>query len=505
MDLGELISGTGIRRIGGDRAVRVCDITDDSRTIVPGSLFIARRGGSLDGRTFAAEAIRAGAVAVLSDGDPLAPEDAAGAVWLVSDEVARESAIVAERFYGKPSGALKVVGVTGTNGKTTVSWLVHSLLKRAGISCGLVGTVLVDDGSETAPASLTTPPATELSRTLSVMVESGCRAASLEVSSHALSQGRVSGIMFDVGIFTNLTGDHLDYHGSSAAYGDAKAKLFEMLPADGLAIINADDPAHQRMVRECKARVLTCSLDSSDCVAKISEMTITGTRLALTGPWGRIDCRIGLVGKHNAMNALQACAACHALGADPEEIAEGLSRVHAPPGRLEPVTATNDPLSVFVDYAHTDDALEKVLQALRPLVDKSGGRLWVVFGCGGDRDRSKRPRMGAVCDRLADMLVITSDNPRTEDPEAIIAGICEGLESRGSPRVMINADRELAISHAIARASEGDLVLIAGKGHEDYQILPDGAGGTVRRHFDDREVARAALARRGIARETVTP
>jgi UDP-N-acetylmuramyl-tripeptide synthetase len=440
-------------------------------------------------------------VVVLSDGEPLSPEDGRGAVWLVSDDVARESAVIAERFYGEPSKSLKVVGVTGTNGKTTVSWLVHALLKRAGMPCGLIGTVIVDDGSEVAPASLTTPPATELSRTLSVMVESGCRCASLEVSSHALAQGRVSGISFDVGVFTNLTGDHLDYHGTSEAYGDAKARLFDMLSSEGVAIVNGDDPAHERMVRDCRARVLRCSLgnERAECAARISEMTITGTRLALTGPWGRIDCRIGLVGEHNAMNALQACAACHALGVDPEELAEGLSRVHAPPGRLEPVTATNDPLSVFVDYAHTDDALEKVLKAVRPLVDKSGGRLWVVFGCGGDRDRTKRPRMGAVCDRLADMLVVTSDNPRTEDPEAIIADISKGLESPGSPRVMVNPDRERAISHAIARAREGDLVLIAGKGHEDYQILPDGMGGTVRRHFDDREVARAALSKRGMA------
>ncbi len=502
MDLAELISGLDARRVGsaGTR-VRICDITDDSRTVMPGSLFIARRGHNEDGRRFAGAAVEAGAVAVLTDDPELKVASHAPLAIVVAGDVAGVSARLAERFYGDPSTRLKLVGVTGTNGKTTTSSLIHRMLNDSGTRCGLIGTVVVDDGVSVAPASLTTPPAVEISRTLGVMVDAGCGACAMEASSHALDQGRVAGLSFAAAVFTNLTGDHLDYHKTLENYAAAKARLFEMLAPGTLAVVNADDSWAERMVRDCRARVLRCSAKrerAADgwCTGRATEKSMAGTRAVFAGPWGEIDVRMGLVGDHNVMNALQALAVCHELGLSAGQLSERLAESPAPPGRLEPVTEPGHPFAVFVDYAHTDDAMEKALAAVRPLVGASG-RLWVVFGCGGDRDRTKRPRMGAVAARMADVVVITSDNPRREEPGAIIAEIRSGIESGLRGKVTELPEREEAIRHAVAGARAGDIVLIAGKGHEDYQILPDGRGGTVTRHFDDREVARAALAGTG--------
>jgi UDP-N-acetylmuramoyl-L-alanyl-D-glutamate--2,6-diaminopimelate ligase len=498
MDLAELISGLDARRVGAPGArVRICDITDDSRTVMPGSLFIARRGHNEDGRRFAGAAAEAGAVAVLTDDPELKIASHAPIALVVAGDVAGITAKVAERFYGHPSTKLKLVGVTGTNGKTTTSSLIHRMLNDAGTRCGLIGTVVVDDGVSVAPASLTTPPAVEISRTLGVMVEAGCGACAMEASSHALEQGRVAGLTYGAAVFTNLTGDHLDYHKTLENYASAKARLFEMLAPSALAVVNADDPWAERMVRDCRARVLRCSTRAPRrgegwCSGRTIEKSMAGTRAAFTGPWGEFDARMGLVGDHNVMNALQAAGVCHALGLSVLQLAERLGAAPAPPGRLEPVTAPGHPFAVYVDYAHTDDAMDKALGAVRPLVG-AGGRLWVVFGCGGDRDRTKRPRMGEVAARLADAVIITSDNPRRERPEAIIAEIRAGIDPAKFERVTVLPEREEAIRHAVGNARAGDIVLIAGKGHEDYQILPDGLGGTVTRHFDDREVARGAL------------
>ncbi|MCH7961160.1 MAG: UDP-N-acetylmuramoyl-L-alanyl-D-glutamate--2,6-diaminopimelate ligase [Planctomycetes bacterium] len=493
MDLGLLIEGVNVRAVHGPLDVRVCDVTEDSRTIVPGSLFVARQGEVTDGRRYAADAADAGAVAVLSDKEPIEP--VSGVTWVVAEDAPLATAVVAERFFGCPSRHLTLIGVTGTNGKTTVAWMIQRMMIAAGVPCGLMGTIVVDDGVQEAPATLTTPPAIELSRTLGVMREAGLAAAVIEVSSHALAQKRSAAIDFDVAVFTNLSGDHLDYHGTGEAYASAKARLFEQLGAGGTAIVNADDPSHERMVRDCRASIVRCTIEgaAAECSATIVEMGLGGSRLSLRGPWGRAEVSVSFTGRHNAMNVLEAVAACHAVGvADPTGV---LSQLEPPPGRLQRVGRPDHPIAVFVDYAHTDDALEKVLSAVRPMVE---GRLWVVFGCGGDRDRTKRARMGAVASRLADVVVVTSDNPRTEDPEAIIAQVRGGIDRALGESLLIEPDRAKAIRLAIGRARDGDLIVIAGKGHEDYQILPDGRGSTVRRHFDDSEVAAAALRERGL-------
>lgn len=554
MRIGDLIHGLNLRVVqvlgGGGEAdaaagagVRICDITEDSRTVMPGSLFIARKGEKADGKRFIPAAVQAGASAILTD-DPsfaLPPPGAHGThgpvVLLAADDVPLAIAQLAERFYGNPSSKMTVIGVTGTNGKTTTTFLIHQMLNRLGVRCGLVGTVVIDDGTEVAPASMTTPPALELSRTLARMHEAGCKAVVMEASSHALHQRRVGGphaIGFNVGVFTNLTGDHLDYHGTMEDYADAKATLFAGLPdgaSGGVAIVNIQDQWHTRMVRGSRARLVRCAVDEPKGLpivggvapetvwrAKVLSADTTGTNVELAGPWGgsgisHAKMRIPLVGGFNVMNALQALATVHAAyggtGEDDlsfEIISRALEAASAPPGRLEPVTPDNAPIDVLVDYAHTDDALKTVLVVLREAMvqrsrgGRTAGRLWCVFGCGGDRDRTKRPRMGKVACELADRVVLTSDNPRTERPEAIIDEVKTGMVG-GHAEVIVEPDRERAITLALSEAQPGDVVIIAGKGHEDYQILPDPArpGSTITRHFDDREVARAVLTARGLA------
>lgn len=566
MRIADLIHGLDIRVVRQGKAsdttlvppqadLRVCDITEDSRTVMPGSLFVARKGEKTDGKQFIAGAIEQGACAILID-DPsyalrVPAHHAPGIepVILTATDINLATAQLAERFYGDPSSKMTVIGVTGTNGKTTTTFLIHQMLNQLGIRCGLVGTVVIDDGTEVAPASLTTPPALELSRTFARMLEAGCRAVVMEASSHALHQKRVGGehaIRFNAGVFTNLTGDHLDYHKTMDSYATAKAMLFEGLPdasQGGVAVLNVMDTWHTRMKQDCKARVLRCVVHAPESTGGMGNLPVTGgkapetvwrasvlgadttgTDIEIEGVWsgagvGHRKVRIPLVGAFNVMNALQAIVTVHALYGGTDEdaysfdiIAGALEKVAPPPGRLEPVTQDGEPVDVFVDYAHTDDALQTVLKVLRgAMVDRekrSGtkGELWCVFGCGGDRDRTKRPRMGKVASELADRIVITSDNPRTEDPMAILAEIQTGIVP--GKAVTVEPDRERAIQQAIRSAKVGDVIIIAGKGHEDYQILPDPKkkGATITRHFDDREVSRAALAARGIkVREPVKP
>lgn len=498
MKLATLIHQLPITLVHGSGETAITSITEDSRTVCPGALFIARRGLTSDGQAFIPAAVNAGAAAVLTDDASSRPSALPTSVTrLVSRELPRATALLAERFLGNPSSKLTLIGVTGTNGKTTTTSLIHQMLNRPGTAsrdrsrrCGLIGTVLVDDGGEPRPASLTTPPAIELSHLYRAMVDHGCEAAVMEVSSHALAQQRVAALAFDIAVFTNLSGDHLDYHGSETTYADAKAMLFELLPTTGWAIVNADDPLAARMLRDCCAdHVLQCSLRDADadCSAEIRNETITHVDAHFHGPWGSFDIRLPLCGRHNVMNALQAAAVGHAVGLTRDAIRNALAQCTAPPGRLEPVTKPGDSFAVYVDYAHTDDALDNVLRALRPLVPDNG-RLCVVFGCGGDRDRTKRPRMAQAAWRYADAVLVTSDNPRTEDPARIVEEVMAGVpaERRGDTTVIV--DRREAIHAAVERARPGDVILIAGKGHEDYQII----GGT-KRPFDDRLVAREAL------------
>lgn len=487
--IAELIDRLPVMIVQGSPGIAITDLTEDSRTAAAGCLFIARPGEKNDGRRFVADAIKAGATAVLAEQKLDVP---AHVVMLVSDDVAGCSAIMAERFFDSPSRRLKLIGITGTNGKTTTAYLVQQLLNRANIRCGLIGTVQVDDGVRREVANLTTPPAIELSRVMHRMIRNGCRACVMEASSHALHQRRTHGLRFQVGVFTNLTGDHLDYHKTMDEYFAAKAILFENLPdarEGGVAIVNGDDPHSDEMLRRTKARALRCSEhdERADCFARVQRQTISHTASRIAGPWGAFDVNLPLIGAHNVMNALQAMAVAHAFGVSGAALHEMIETIKAPPGRLEPVTNIEHPFAVLVDYAHTDDALENVLRALRPVMPKHG-KLRVVFGCGGDRDRTKRPRMARSACKFADDVIITSDNPRTEDPQAIINEIRAGVPSHRLDSTHCDVDRASAINAAIDRAADGDIILIAGKGHEDYQII-----GTAKRPFDDRLIASDAL------------
>lgn len=508
MDLGELINAANARCVRGDPAgVRVCDITEDSRTAVPGSLFIARRGLTHDGRAHAAAAVECGAVAVLTD-DPeieLGRFPGADPCVVLADDVALAGARAAERFYGEPSSKLALVAVTGTNGKTSVAHLVHQILNHAGMRCGLVGTVEIDDGREVAAASMTTPPATELSRTLATMVDAGCRACAIEASSHALDQRRCDGLAIDVGVFTNLTGDHQDYHETMDAYAAAKRRLFEMIPADGVGVFNEADPAGASMASAMPAGASRrwCAPGEGDWSVRVTDASLDGLTLEIGTPAYAVRGRTRLIGAHNAMNTLEAIAAADALleragldvGQREREIAAALPTLHAPTGRLERVAPSDLGPHVFVDFAHTDDALRAALESARRIVPE-GGALCVVFGCGGVKDTSKRPRMGAVAESLADRVVVTSDNPRTEPPNKIIDQVLAGMTADARQRAHVHADRRAAIAAAIAEAGERDVIVIAGKGHEREQEVAAIDGGVMRLPFDDVHEARAALRER---------
>lgn len=517
MDLGELISAAEARCVRGTAAgVRVCDVTEDSRTAVPGSLFVARRGLTHDGRAHAAAAVECGAVAVLTDDPEIDLGEMAGRgvgpkpCVIVPEDVSLAAAKIAERFYGDPSSKLTLVAITGTNGKTTVAHLVHQILNHAGVRCGLVGTVEVDDGREVAPAMMTTPPATELSRALASMVDSGCGACAIEASSHALDQRRVAGLGVDVAVFTNLTGDHQDYHKTMDAYAGAKRRLFAMLPEGGVGVFNADDAGGAGMADAAHAGVevrwCTGRPDTGNAPVwrvRTTGATLDGLGLEIGGPEYAVSGRTRLIGAHNAMNALEAVAAADAVlgraGMDASErereIAAALPTLQAPRGRLEWVAPGETGPHVFIDFAHTDDALRAALESAREIVPE-GGELWALFGCGGLKDELKRPRMGAVAAELADRVVVTSDNPRTERPGDIIDAILGGMPAEARAAALVHADRRAAIRAAIGGAGERDVIVLAGKGHEREQEIPDGMGGVARVTFDEVGEARAALRER---------
>jgi len=492
VELKALIEDLPITCISGDCDLSISDLTDDSRNAAPGTLFIARTGSSEDGKKYISDAVNRGAAAILTDSRESVNEFD-GVTILHSDQVDQSLAgQVAERFFGHPAQELALIGITGTNGKTTTAFLVRHVLQHAGVKCGLIGTIQIDDGETTQTADLTTPGAIELSRMLARMVDNGCAAAVLEVSSHALHQGRTGALTFKVGVFTNLTGDHLDYHGTMDEYADAKAILFRSLPETSWAVVNADDPHYATIVDGCKAHKLWCTLDATreveehGCRAQNVKLRADGSYARFTGPWGSVAADLPLAGRHNVANALQAVAAASAITPLDRTLREALIICPAVPGRLEVVQSGNtDAPTVVVDYAHTHDALQNVLLALRPVTK---GKLLVVFGCGGDRDNSKRPKMAAVACKFADRVYVTSDNPRTEDPNQIIEQIMEGVDIEQIGKVYKHVDRTTTISKAIRDATPNDSVLIAGKGHEDYQII-----GTTKTHYDDREVAREIL------------
>ncbi len=494
MKLSSIMLGTGARG-DADGDAEVSTVTGDSREVVPGAVFFALRGADRDGHEFAGEAARRGAIAVVAErAVPCAP-----ATLLLAPSSRRAMAVAAANLHGRPGEALHLAGVTGTNGKTTVAWLVEACARAAAVPVGLLGTVIHRWPGAERRAGHTTPESTTVQALLSQMRAAGARAAVLEVSSHALAQERVAGMLFRVAGFTNLTRDHLDYHGDMESYFAAKRRLFlEHLAPDGTAVVNVRDRWGARLADQLGPgrRVWRYGGRTGDELrAEEVVIGLSGIAATLHTPAGPIAFRSPLVGAHNLENLL--CATGMALGLElpPAAIARGLSESAGAPGRLERFAARG--VSVFVDYAHTDDALARALEALRALGPR---RVVCVFGCGGDRDRGKRPLMGEVAGRGADLVVVTSDNPRSEDPLAIIGEIVPGLERAGLRRLgakalclddrgfVVEPDRRSAIAVAVAAAREGDAVLVAGKGHEDYQVV-----GRERLPFSDRDEARAAL------------
>lgn len=484
--LGTLVDRGIARSLRGDRSTLVRDVQHDSRRVSAGDLFVAIPGEKVDGARFVADAIARGAAAVAAetDLDVALPS-------LRVESARRALALAAHAVHGDPTAKLACVGVTGTNGKTTTTWIVDEALVASGKRPALVGTVETRGPGFREPSAFTTPEADDLARFAERMVAAGATHFVMEVSSHALALSRADGIHFEVAAFTNLTQDHLDFHGDMAAYFEAKARLFtELRPKK--AVINVDDPMGEQLAARIDrgaTRVLTVGRTNPRAEMRVRQwsMSRAGIRASITHD-GRGELAIAspMVGAHNLDNLLLAAGILRALGTDADEIGRALAAVRGAPGRLERVDDPRD-VAVFVDYAHTPDAVAKALDALRPITP---GKLFVVFGCGGDRDRAKRPLMGEAAARRADVCVVTSDNPRTEDPRSIVDQIVPGVLAGGAKEHVVEVDRRTAIGLALARATAGDTVLIAGKGHEDYQIL-----GTTKIHFDDREEARAAIAK----------
>ena len=496
MRLSEVMAGTGARGALADDP-DIVRVTGDSREVVAGTLFCALPGARVDGHAFAREAVARGAVAVVAE----RPVDASPTVTLLAPSSRRAMALAAANLLGRPADALRLAGVTGTNGKTTVAYLLEACLQAAGVPTGVVGTVTHRFPGTLRPASHTPPESTELQALLAEMRDAGTRTVVLEVSSHALAQERVAGCTFAVAGFTNLTRDHLDYHGDLEGYFAAKRRLFtEHLAPDGVAVVNARDPWGARLADQLGPgkQVWRYGTRAEDALRPEGlESSLTGVRATLLTPRGPLPLASPLVGAHNVENLLCAAGMALALGVAPDAVARGLAGSPGAPGRLERIAGPG--FDLFVDDAHTDDALGRALQALRAL---GPCRLITVFGCGGDRDRGKRPLMGEAAGRGSDLAVVTSDNPRSEPPGAILAEIVPGLEragrrALGAPSAIageagyvVEPDRRAAIELAVACARPGDVILVAGKGHEDYQLV---AG--ERRHFDDREEARRALGR----------
>jgi UDP-N-acetylmuramoyl-L-alanyl-D-glutamate--2,6-diaminopimelate ligase len=463
------------------RNVEITSICEDSRQVKPGDLFIARIGTKTDGSQFIDDAKTRGAVAVVTSKFV----NGASSPQIVIDDPAAAS-VLANIYHHEPSASVRVLGVTGTNGKTTTTYLIRHILGKFNIRCGMIGTVEIDDGNSRREAQMTTPGAIEIAQLLASMRDNGCRACAIETSSHALDQHRVAGVRYAAAAFTNLTGDHLDYHKNMDSYANAKAKLFEMLPADAVACVNMNDEWSQRMIRDCRARAIGWGFAAgADYRATDIAVTSNGSNFVLVTPDGKTEVKMQLIGRHNIENALCAAAIVgETFGLSVHQIASALSDAQGAPGRLQAVRA-GQPFSVLVDYAHTDDALENVLTALRPLTK---GKLRVLFGCGGDRDRTKRPRMAGIAQRMADVVYVTSDNPRTENPRAIIDEIVAGFSEIREKPIVVEADRRAAIEKIMQDANDGDVILLAGKGHENYQIV-----GTVKHHFDDVEEATRVL------------
>ena len=507
MELQELVAGAGAKEFLPNAEVRISSVVYDSRQAAPGSLFVAIRGEKSDGNRFIANAIERGATAIVSElpapasRGPVESSEAwtaetgaeaipASVTWLQVPDARKALAIIAANFFGRPADKLQLIGITGTNGKTTTSYLLDSIIHAAGFRSGLFGTIEYRTPRETYPAKTTTPESLDLQRFFSEVVRAGGTHAVLEGSSHALALDRLWGCRFAAAVFTNLTRDHLDFHRTMENYFAAKRRLFEDTGAGPArcGIVNIDDPYGQKLGNIAEQAITYGLSAGAQVTPKKFTLGLRGLDFVAETPAGKIDVRSPLVGRTNVYNLLAAIAASVALFFPREAIEAGISKLTAVPGRFERIDL-GQPFTVVVDYAHTDDALQKLLQTAREL--HPNGRLITLFGCGGERDRSKRPLMGEAAGRLSDLVVLSSDNPRSEDPLKIINDALVGLQ-RTPAKVLVEPDREQAMELALDRARPGDIVLLAGKGHETTQVLKDR---TI--EFDDREVARRILRQRG--------
>jgi UDP-N-acetylmuramoyl-L-alanyl-D-glutamate--2,6-diaminopimelate ligase len=479
---------------------QIAGVESDSRQVAPGAVFVALKGEHADGAAFAQQAVVKGAVAIVAESDPPA---GLSAPWLKTTDARKALAALSAVFFGHPSDDLLVVGITGTNGKTTTSYITAAILDEAGVRSGRIGTVTYDNGREEKDAPRTTPEANDVQRLLREMVVNGCGACAMEVSSHALALKRVDYVRFAAGVFTNLTRDHLDFHGDMPTYFAAKRRLFELLPTGAVAAVNVDDRYGAELAQGL-SRKLTYGIDQpADINPGPMDLSLKGSRFEIRTPRGVFEVFSELPGRPNVYNILASVTVGIGLDLPHRAIQQGVQRVAHVPGRFQMVSTPEDDIFVVVDYAHTDDALKNVLETIRPLAK---ARLITVFGCGGDRDRTKRPLMGAVAARMSDLVVLTSDNPRSEDPAAIIEEIKRGIVPpsdrpamhqgqvlpplRVTPYLTI-VDREAAIDRAIHDAAPGDVIVLAGKGHEKYQVIGDRS-----LPFDDVAVAKTGLTRR---------
>jgi UDP-N-acetylmuramoyl-L-alanyl-D-glutamate--2,6-diaminopimelate ligase len=467
--------------------LQVHGVQYDSRKVGPGDLFVAIPGNTVDGHTFIDTAIANGAVVVVVQDDAARSDYYflhANVVKIVVPDSRQALAQIAANYHGHPSQTLRLVGVTGTNGKTTTAYLIRSILEASGGQAGLLGTIEYRFNGETVAASHTTPESLEVNALLARMVERGCTAAAMEVSSHALSQHRVDSLRFQAAVFTNLTQDHLDYHGTMESYFHAKKALFDMLGTDGVAVTNLDDPYGKTIVENVRSRIVTYgSTRQADVHASNIQLTIRGVRCTVETAGGQGTISSTLTGRFNISNLLAAYATGIGLGIPAREITQGIQAVEAVAGRFQQIPSPSG-WTAIVDYAHTPDALEKCLRAIHEIQAPGGkGRVITVFGCGGNRDVGKRPLMGRIASQMSDVVIVTSDNPRREDPQAIIDQVVAGVV--GNVQLHTEVDRRRAILQGLELAQAGDIVLVAGKGHETSQVI-----GETRAHFDDREEIR---------------
>lgn len=491
--LKEILQDVSVVKITGHDSTPIEKITFDSRQVTPGTCFVAQRGSNNDGHQFISQALAAGATVIVAECPPSGEEEVAlgERVWVHVPDTRVACGAMASTWYDSPSKDMKVVAITGTNGKTTTAYLTQSIMKRAWQHAGLIGTVQYDDGVELREASHTTPYAIVLQDLLATMRDNGCRGVAMEASSHAIEQKRIAGMQFDVAVFTNLTQDHLDYHVTMDAYFKAKRGLFDCLVEQKLgkvkkpvALINIDDPTGRKLVEYLGDRVKVKTYGTqlaADFRMVVHHTSAHGSEYELQYNQKSYLVRVPVIGKFNLSNSLAALGACVCAGVPIREAVASLAEIPQVPGRLELIGGRRG-FQVFVDYAHTPDALENVCRTLKEIC---AGRLITVFGCGGDRDKTKRPLMGAVAAKYSDACLVTSDNPRTEDPAVIINDIIVGMPVRS---YLVEQDRATAINTAVSTAAARDIVLIAGKGHEDYQIL-----GTEKIHFSDAQQVRRAF------------